>query len=728
MTVVFLAAGSLLGTLLGYQYNLPKIQSLEDYRPDVITDVYSDDSKVIGEFALERRIVVSYEDIPTYLQLAIIAVEDDQFYHHSGINYFSIVRAVSKDFIKQSYPVGKGASTITQQLARMLLGRYEKTWDRKIKEILIAWKIEKQYSKQQILTLYANLHNMGPGIYGVAAAAEYYFGKQLKDLTLEECATIAALPSNPSIYSPRTRPGPALARRNFILDKMASEHMISIKLARDTKAKPIVLKPVTRSDTDIAPHFVEWVRESLAARYSTDEIWRKGMQVYTTLNIEMQKAANRALREGLRNYDKRHGWRGPIGNVLRMPTGDLSSYTHPSWRNPLNAEDVAVGMVTEAGNKEATVRIGKYQGKIGLKEIAWTKAKSPDQILETGDLTYFRIVSLNDAQNTVSLLLEQKPVVDGAFIILENRTGEIKAMVGGYDFGSSQFNRATQAMRQVGSTFKPLVYTAALENGLTPESIVLDTPFSFSDGLGRLWQPRNYDGKFKGPISARQALIESRNVPTVKVASDVGIQNIVVTARRFGIAGPLQPYLPLALGACEATPLEMASAFTVFPNLGTQAKPYFIKKVEDHDRVKKEESMQQIRHVLRPEIAGQMLGMLQDVVRSGTAASANSLRRPLGGKTGTTDDFTDAWFVGFTPSLTAAVWIGFDEKKTLGNRESGAVAALPIWIECLREILKDKPRESFPSVVPTDQISDEVTGSAPPVRKQLYVEDLPVNR
>ena len=726
--ILFIAAGSLLGTLLGYQYNLPKIQSLEDYRPDVITDVYSDDNKVIGEFAIERRVVVSYEEIPPYLQLAIVAVEDDQFYHHSGINYFSIIRAVSKDFVKQSYPVGKGASTITQQLARMLLGRYEKTWDRKIKEILIAWKIEKQYSKQQILTLYANLHNMGPGIYGVAAAADYYFGKQLKDLALEECATIAALPSNPSIYSPRTHPAAALARRNYILDKMAAEHMISAKLATEAKARPLTLRPFAHDDTEIAPHFVEWVRGSLADRYSTDEIWRKGMQVYTTLNIPMQKAANKALREGLRNYDKRHGWRGPIGNVLQMPSVSLHNYTHPGWRNFFSAEDIAVGLVMEAGNSEAIIRIGKYQATIGAKEIAWTKAKSPAEILKTGDLAYFKIVSLNDTLRTASLLLEQRPAVEGAIIILQNSTGEIKAMVGGYDFDSSEFNRATQAMRQVGSTFKPLVYTTALENGMTPDSIILDTPISFTDSLGRVWRPRNYDGKFKGPVSVRQALTESRNVPTIKVASQVGVKNVVLTARRFGIGGPLDPYLPLALGACEATPMEMASAFTVFPNLGTRARPYFIRRVEDYDRVKKEESTPQVRQVLKPEIAEQMLELLQAVVQSGTGAAAKSLQWPLGGKTGTTDDFTDAWFVGFTPSITAAVWVGFDEKKTIGNRESGAVAALPIWIECMREILKDRPRESFPAVVPTDQISGETADSAPQNRKQLFVEDLPVGR
>jgi penicillin-binding protein 1A len=718
LLVIFIVAGAAFGILLGYEYNLPPIQSLEDYRPDVITDVYSDDNKVIGEFAIERRIIVSYDEIPSSLQLALIAVEDDQFYHHSGINYFSNIRAVYKDIIRMKW--SEGASTITQQLARMLIGNYEKTPDRKIKELLIAWKIENRYSKQQILTLYSNLHNLGPGIYGVAAAADYYFGKRLKDLTLEECAMIAGLPRNPTVYSPRLHPETALARRNYILDRMAAEHMISAKLAAEAKQKPIALKSSRQDETEIAPHFIEWVRESLATRYSTDEIWRKGMQVYTTLNIPMQTAAQNALRNGLRNYDKKRGWRGPIGNALTAMSTSLSAYSHPSWRNHLHPGDIVVGLVEGIGETEAAVRIGRHTGRIGSKEIAWTKAKSPGQILKPGDLAYFKVESLDDANGTISVSLEQRPEVEGAIIILQNSTGEVKAMVGGYDFQSSEFNRATQAMRQVGSTFKPFVYSTAFENGLVPESTVLDAPISFTDRLGRVWKPGNYDGKFKGQISIRQALTESRNVPTIKIASLLGIKNVVVMARRFGLAGAMEPYLPLALGACESTPLEMASAFTVFPNLGVQAKPYFIRRVEDYDRAKKEESVPQIHHVLKPETAAQMLDLLQNVVQNGTGAAAKSLGRPLGGKTGTTDNFTDAWFIGFTPSITAAVWVGFDEKKGLGEKQSGAVVALPIWIECMREILKDKPVEQFASV----QFTDQISGQSPDASKPIFVEEL----
>ena len=718
LLLLFVSVGSAFGILLGYEYNLPQIQSLEDYRPDVITDVYADDNKVIGEFAVERRIIVPYEGIPPYLQLAILAAEDAQFYNHSGVNYFSNVRAAYRDLLQMR--LAEGASTITQQLARMLLGSYEKTADRKIKELLIAWKIEAQYSKQQILTLYCNQHNMGRGIYGVAAAAETYFGKQLKDLTLEECALIAGLPRNPTEYSPILNPKAALMRRNVVLDRMADEHMISPKLAKEAKAKPMPKPPTRHDETEIAPHFVEWVRESLAERYSTEEIWRKGLRIYTTLNIPMQNAARRALQEGLRNFDKKRGWRGPIRNVLNTPSTSIGSYSDPSWRTSVHPGTITVGIVEEIGSNQATVRVGGYRGSLGLKDIAWTKAKSIGQVLKPGDLAYFKILSVDDVHRAMTISLEQHPEVQGAIIILQNSTGEIKAMVGGYDFESSEFNRATQALRQVGSTFKPIVYAAALENGMTPDSTVLDAPISFTDSLGNVWRPGNYDGKFKGEITVRQAVAESRNVPTVRVASLIGIKNVVKMARRFGIDSQLDPYLPLALGASEATLLEMASAFTVFPNLGMQARPYFIRRVEDYDHVKREESGPQKKEVLQTETAAQMLALLQNVVQSGTAAAARSLGRPVGGKTGTTNNFTDAWFIGFTPSITAAVWVGYDEKKTLGNKQSGAIVALPIWIDCMKEILKDKPAEHFPVAERLPAPGPDASGT-----KGIYVEDLP---
>ncbi len=714
-------AGAAGGILLGYEYNLPPIQQLEDYRPDVITDVYSDDEKVIGEFAVERRIIVNFEDIPAYLHLAILAAEDDQFYNHSGVNYFSVPRAAYKDIVKMRR--AEGASTITQQLARLLMGNMEKTFDRKIKELLIARKIEKRYSKRQIFTLYCNQHYFGHGAYGVAAAADTYFGKQLKELTLDECAMIAALPRSPARYSPILRPEAALARRNYVLDRMAAEGMISAAEAAEAKARPLRLNPRPRTG-QLAPYFLEWVRQSLAERYTTEDIWRRGLRIYTTLNIGMQKAANRAVREGLRRYDKKHGWRGPLDNVLKDPYVNLESYQHPDWKQPVRPGSTVTGLVVSADSRQAVVRIGKYRAVLGPKQMAWTGAKSPDSILKPGDLASIEIVALDEEERKAEVLLDQIPRVQGALITVENATGEIKAMVGGYDFETSQFNRATQAMRQVGSSFKPFVYSAALEQGWEPDSQIVDAPVSYRDGLGRLYQPGNYDGEFKGRITVRQALAESRNVPAVKIADQIGIEKVLVMARRFGLSGPMDPYLPLALGASEATPLEMASAFTVFPNLGFRAKPYFIRKIEDYNRTVLEETTPQTESVLKPDIAEKMLRMLEGVVQTGTAQAAKSLGRPLGGKTGTTNDFTDAWFVGFTPSLTTAVWVGFDSKKSLGNKESGAVAALPIWIDYMKEILKGTPVENFPAVEITTEDLHAGPETVPPAKK-LIIENLP---
>jgi penicillin-binding protein 1A len=721
----FALAGIAFGVLAGYEYNLPKIQSLEDFHPDVITDIYSDDNKVIGEFAIERRIIVSYEDIPAYLQLAILAAEDDKFFNHSGINYLSTLRAVYKDII--SLKREEGASTITQQLARMLMGNMEKTFDRKIKELLVAWKIEKRYSKQQILTLYCNQHYFGHGAFGVAAAADTYFGKELKDLSLEECAMIAGLPRNAGMYSPLLHPNAALSRRNYILSRMADEDMITPTAAAEAKAKPVLLKPRTRK-TDLAPYFIEWVRESLADRYTTDVIWRKGLRVYTSLNIEMQASADRALRDGLRSLDKKRGWRGPIDNVLKDPDTRLQTYSHPDWRTLIRPGDLTTGLVESIDDPQMTVRIGKYRAILGLKEIAWTKAKVPSEILKAGDLATFQITALDDVRKTASALLDQLPEVQGALITLDNATGEIKAMVGGYDFEVSEFNRATQAMRQVGSTFKPIVYSTAFEQGMNPEDLVLDAPLTFRDTLGRVWSPVNYDGKYKGRITLHQALIESRNVPTIRLAEQIGIKNVLVMARRFGLEGQMEPYLPLAIGSCEATPLEMATAFTVFPNLGIQPRPYFIRKIEDYDHAKKEQAEPKTRKVLEPDVADQTLKLLQDVVQnpSGTARAAKALNRPLGGKTGTTNDFTDAWFVGFSPSITTAVWVGFDSKKSLGDKEAGAVVALPIWMQFMQEILKGKPVEQFSNVevLTESQSGVDAEGNADRPKKP-FVSDLP---
>jgi len=720
--VLSIAAGSAFGILAGYQYNIPKIQDLEDFRPDVISEIYSHNGEVIGEFAVERRIVVSFDDIPPYLQLGLLAAEDDQFYHHSGINYFSLPRAIYKDIIQLS--TAEGASTITQQLARMLLGQYEKTLDRKIKELLIAWKIENEYSKQQIFTLYCNQHYFGHGAYGVAAAADTYFGKKLAELTLGECAMIAGLPRSPRRYSPILNPDSARSRRNYILSRMVTEGMISPKMAVEAKEESLLLQPRGRNAA-LAPYFVEMVRQSLAEKYSTDVIWRSGLKVYTTLDKEMQTAANRALRDGLRRYDKRHGWRGPIENVLENSSIGLNDYHHPSWRSYIKTGDFAVGIVKGVDEREARIKIGDFSATLAPEQMKWTGAKTPKKILERGDLVYLELSEVDEENKTVRVQLDQIPEVNGALVTVENATGAIKSLIGGYDFETSQFNRATQAMRQPGSTFKPIVYSAALEKGLEPDSTIIDTPISYTDELGRLWEPPNYDGKFKGEITLLQALTESRNVPTIKIAALIGIHEVLKMARRFGLSGTMEPYLPLAIGAGSATPLEMASTFTVFPNLGLQFEPYFISRIEDYDYVELESTLPNGKRVLQPDIADKMLRMLQNVIQEGTGKAARALGRPVGGKTGTTDDYTDAWFVGFTPSMTTAVWVGHETSRTLGYKEEGAAVALPIWIQYMSELLGDQPAEQFPTVEFTDSLRSEYLPTDSPDKSKLFIESLP---
>lgn len=706
---IFTGIGAFAGLYYSYSRNLPRVSALEDYRPDVITEIYADNGEVFGRFAIEKRVLVTYEQIPEKLKQAIIAAEDKNFFSHPGLDFFSMLRAAIKDLMARR--LVEGASTLTQQLSRLLFLRPEKTFDRKFKEALLAMQIERHYTKEQIFTLYCNQIYMGHGHYGVAAAADFYFGKKLDELTVEEAALLAALAKSPIYYSPILNPGRALLRRNYVLERMADDGYISKEEAERLKKLPIKLKPPAREETT-GQYFVEWVRRYLEERYETDEIWRKGLRVHTTLNLQMQQAAERALRRGLEEFDRRKGWRGPIGNILNGASGPadeiLKRYEHEDWKRELLPGDVVAGLVVAVGRQEAKVRIGSFQATVGPNEIKWTGAESAGLILKRGDLAHFRIQTIDRQRGQLEVSLAQIPEVEGALVCIDNATGAIKAMVGGYDYNRSKFNRATQALRQVGSAFKPFVYAAALELGYRPDDTILDAPVSFSAGNGRLYSPNNYDRQFKGLISLRRALAESRNVPAIRLASHIGIQNLIRVVRRFGITARLQPYLPLALGASEITLLEMTSAFTTFPNGGVQARPFFVKRVEAYDGTIKEESIIRTREVISPEVADMMVELLRGVVEFGTATRAKELKRPVAGKTGTTNDYTDAWFIGFTPSLTCGVWVGYDTKRSLGEKETGGRVALPIWIDFLAQVLKDKPVEEFRSAASL-QLAGEVS-------------------
>jgi penicillin-binding protein 1A len=686
--------GTLAGLYFGFRYDLPEVRTLENYRPDVITEIYSDDNRVIGQFAIQKRVILTYSQIPKRFIQALVAAEDQHFYSHPGVDIQGIARAAYKN-LRAGKVVG-GGSTLTQQISKLLFLTPEQSLERKIREAILALQIERHYSKEQILTLYSNQIYMGDGTYGLAAAAQYYFGKEVADLNLPECAMLAALANFPWKFSPLYHPDNALARRSYVLRRMFEEKFITQEEYDESRLQPLQLKPPQRK-SEVAGYFIEWVRRYLSQKYETDDIWRKGLRVYTTLNLDMQNAAEEAVQAGLRRIDKEHGWRGAPRNIFKEGLAKPEDFTVPEWKIALEKGQIVTALVLDSSPQQAHLKIAGFKAILDRKGTAWTNREIISDILSRGDVVPVLIDEVDYTNSTMKVSLEQTPAVQGALLLIENASGEIKAMVGGFDFDTSQFNRATQALRQTGSAFKPFVYTTALESGMEPDDTVLDAPMSFTDNLGRVWAPGNYDGKYKGLITLRKALAESRNLPAVRLGNRVGVTNIIRTARRFGVTTPLQPYLPLAIGASEVSLLEMTSAFSVFPNKGVLAKPYFIKRVEDYDHIERESQWDpQVREVIAPEIAAKMTSLLLGSVEFGTSVRAKELKRPMGGKTGTTNDFTDAWFIGFTPSLTCGVWVGFDDKqKSLGDKATGGAVALPVWIDFMGAVLKDKPAEPF---------------------------------
>jgi penicillin-binding protein 1A len=700
LVVMAMGVGAAAGLLFVYSSDLPEVRALEDYRPNVVTELYADDGQVIGSFALQRRILVTYEQIPPVLRDAVIVTEDQHFFSHWGIDMPRVLQAAWRNL--RQMRIAEGASTLTMQLGGTLfLDRTDRSPRRKIQEALLAMQIERYYSKEQIFTMYANQIYLAHGNYGFEAAAQYYFGKSMAELAVPEAALLAALAKGPR-YSPILHPRDALARRNLVLRRMLEEKRIPAAQYAEYAAQPIQLN-VTAPTNDLAPHFVEEIRKYLERTYGTEAVHERGLRVYTTLNVAMQRAANKAVRDGLHAYERRHGWRGNLPNILRDNLGTLERYEHPHWRRPIEKGAYVTGLVIAVDDRAATVKLGRYRALVTPADFAWTGRRSPAQLFKPGDLAMFRIKGVADG--TLQVELEQKPQAEAALLAIENSTGEIKAMVGGYSFEESKFNRATQALRQVGSSFKPYVYAAALEQGFTPFDTIVDAPFLTISG-GQEYAPRNYDGKFEGRITLRRALAGSRNVPAVKLANEVGMQNVADVARRFGITSPIPPYLPVALGAADMTLLEHMAAFTVFPNDGIRIEPHMIRRVANYDGSVLEEARPQVSDVIEPETARTLVAMLRDAVEFGTGMRAKALNRPVAGKTGTTNEYSDAWFLGFSPSLTAGVWIGYDDKRiSLGKKETGARAALPVWIEFMRAAHEGKPVQDFPNVEPLARLA-----------------------
>ncbi len=726
LVVCAIGIGAAAGVLFVYSSDLPEIHALEDYRPDVVTELYADDGQSIGTFALQRRILLTYGQIPKVLRDAIFTTEDQHFEEHWGVDFPRVLEAAWHDV--RHHGMKEGASTLTMQLAGgLFLNRADRSLHRKLQETILAIEIERHYTKEQIFTMYCNQIYLGAGNYGFEAASEYYFGKPVGQLTLPEAATLAAIIRGP-IYSPIVHPERALARRNLVLSLMAHDRKVTQAQAAGATKEPLGLH-VSSARNDFAPYFVEDIRQYLEHTYGTAAVHEQGLRVYTTLNVAMQKAAEQAVRDGLHAYDRRHGWRGNLPNIFTQssgsqnsggpnPSAKLDAYQNEEWRGTPAKGDYIPGLVTAVEPTFATVRVGTYHAMLTPSDFAWTGKKSPSQLLKVGDVV---VVSIKEvAGSTLHVQLEQQPVAQAALLAIDNPTGEVKAMVGGYDFDQSKFNRATQAVRQTGSSFKVYVYATALEQGATPFDTIVDEPVTFRSG-GQNYSPKNYDLKFEGRITLRRALADSRNVPAVRLLEHVGVQNTIDMARRFGITSPLPPYLPLALGAADLSLLEHTSAFTVFPDDGIHIEPHDIRRVTSYDGAVLEEPRPNVKDVIQPDVARTMTAMLEEVVQFGTGVRAKELGRVSAGKTGTTNDFTDAWYIGFTPHITAGVWVGNDDKRiSLGKKETGARAALPIWLEFMQQAVEAYPAQDFQNVVPLEkeavghQVKVDTPDTAPP--------------
>lgn len=717
--------GTVSGVLFAYAGDLPIISALDDYTPHTITRVLDRRGNVIGDFAVERRVVVTYQQIPEHLRNAIVAAEDDGFFEHAGLSISRMALALLQDLLAPGRT--PGGSTLTQQLARNLFAGEigfntgDRSYERKVKESLVAMQIEKRYTKQEIFAMYSNQIYWGHGAYGVEAASQVYFGKSVGELQLAEAALLAGIIQGNVRQSPYVNMEAAMRRRNYALQRMADEGFITQAVADATKQKPIVTRGEPGQGSTIAPYFIEEVRKYIEARYGAKALYENGLTVRTTLDAELQRAANDAIDKGLRQVAKRRGvWRKPARNVLSQGQ-TLEGYRHDRWSRPIAEGDVVPAVVMAVDGRDvrspaAHLRFGNHTADLVRAGFQWTRRTHPADLVRPGDLIEVRVVTLPE-NGPATVSLEQEPQVEGSLVAIDNRTGQVLAMVGGYSFARSKFNRATQARRQLGSTFKPFLYTAAIDRGLTPTSVLNDAPVSFDAGAGQPpYTPGNYDRRFVGPITLRRALEDSRNIPAVRVMEMLGPQQVVSYAKRFGFPEEFPPYLSTALGAAEATLLEVTSAYTAFPNQGIRLHPYLVISIVDREGNVLEESRPTPREAIRADTAFVMTNLLRGVVQRGTAAAANALDWPLAGKTGTVDDYTDAWFIGFDPRISAGVWVGYDEKKTIANGETGGVTALPIWMDFMREYIalrgdrSDPPQFEPPGnivFVPVDYMSGD---------------------
>lgn len=707
---ITLAVVTLLG-ISGYVFylmaKLPRVDRLADYKPPIVSQVFGDDGTLVGEFYLERRIVVPVNKMPRKLIQAFVSAEDANFYSHKGIDYLGIVRAAIKNVLSMSKK--EGASTITQQVTKSMLLSPEKKFSRKIKEAILAKRMEERLSKDEILYLYLNQIYLGSGAYGVQAAAETYFGKNVEQLNLAEMSMLAGLPKAPNAYSPIKHLEKARERQGYVLDRMTKEGYITAAEADHARKTPIVLQPMKKVNNEQSAYFLEHLRIQLEQKYGEEQLYKGGLKIYTTMNAAMQRAAYDSLRKGLKEVDKRQGFRGPTKHLSEGEVDAFCSKTEESidsitLKTGETYQGVVVGFNPEKG--EALIRVGERKGLLSRKNMSWAgklgmlnqygKPEKGSKALTLGSVIEVSVVSPELNREGAQFALDQTPEVQAALVSVDPRSGGVKAMVGGYDFRKSQFNRAMQAKRNAGSAFKPIIYAAALDKGLTPATITEDEPVEYPDGSGGVWKPQNYDHEFRGPVTMREALTYSINIVSVKIMDQIGAQYTAEYAKKLGFTSPIPANLALALGAASISPFELTSAYAVFANNGILTPQYFITKVTDTDGTVLQETPPPVPvPVISPETAYVITNLMQSVVSSGTGHRASIIGRPVAGKTGTTNGAKDAWFIGYIPQLVTGVWVGYDQERSLGSGGTGGQAAAPIWGDFMQKAIMSLPSEDF---------------------------------
>ncbi len=691
---------TMLGIYLHLTWEIPKISSLSDYNPPIVTTVYSDDNRIIAEFYKEYRKIVPLSKIPPMLKDAFLSAEDSRFYKHKGIDILSIIRAVVKNV--EAGAIVQGGSTITQQVTKSFLLTPEKSFRRKFKEAILAYKIDKAFSKDEILFLYLNQIYLGHGAYGVEAASLKYFGKSVGDLSLSECAILAGLPQAPTRYSPFKNIEKARQRQIYVLNRMLEEKYITKAQHDQAINAKIELTSKQNLFMEVAPHFSEHIRRYIEQKYGPELLYG-GLKIHTTANYDMQISAHKALEKGLYELDRRQGYRGPVKHLKPGEMDPVSNEIAKKLNEkPLEEGMTIDGIVTSVNGKgnPVWVRIGNAYGLINSEEMRWAQKQDSGEPLRVGDLILVKTISrIKDKKHKElwTLSLDQEPKVESAILCIEAGTGHVKAMVGGRDFAKNQFNRAIQSKRQPGSAFKPIIYSAALDKGYTPSSVIIDSPIVFENsGTDEAWKPKNYKDTFYGPTLLRDALAHSRNIVTIKILRDIGVEYVIDYARKLGITSNLDRNLSIALGSSGVSLLELVGAYSVFANQGSLVKPVFISKVVDRKGNILEEEKPSIEQVIEKNTAYIMTSLLESVVKYGTGQRMLALNRPVAGKTGTTNDTYDAWFIGYTPDYITGVWVGSDELISLGRSETGAVAAGPIWFDFMQQALENKPARDFP--------------------------------